>query len=108
MSECAVLLLAFAAAACGCVSIDKHGTAVFGGAQKSVVTACLRAASWMLAAASYASAIAIHGVGIGTIEWICLIGLAAIAVGVLVALRPRWLPPAGAAALAGAVGLTFL
>jgi hypothetical protein len=103
VEDLSILSFAIAAAACGAAGMERHQRGAFGRELTWARGIGLRTGSWALLLASYVLAVALHGPGIGSIEWICLVGCAALGVGIVLAYRPRWLPAIAAAAAGIAV-----
>lgn len=93
-----VLLLTCAAAVCACLSMDRHHRAVFGMEPTWQRRRLLRSCASLLLAIAYGAAVIAQGPGIGSVEWICALGLGAVGVSFVLPYKPQWVPYLGAAA----------
>ncbi|HEY8521502.1 MAG TPA: DUF3325 domain-containing protein [Gammaproteobacteria bacterium] len=107
MADAAVLTLAFLAAACAAFRMERHQRSVFERPAAAGWRRAFGAGAIGAAGAACVVAVATHGPAIGVVQWMWVLGLAAVAVGLVLSYRPRCLPwlaalAAFAAALTGA------
>jgi hypothetical protein len=100
-------LILFAACTSLSLSMTRHHRDVRGSVPSRSMRANLRVAGWGLLCASYAIAGTVRGWSKGTLEWLCVFGLVALIVALLLNYRPRVVPvmAAGAVLLAVVMGI---
>jgi len=108
MIEASLYLLAFAAAAAGCLSIERRHIEVFGNPPSPMRRLLLKIAAWILLAAALCEAVFEQGPGIGAVEWTIAAGLGAILLIVVASFRPRWVPRLGVMAACWGMALTVI
>ena len=104
------LLAAFAGFTAICVSMKKHQRELWKSPLKRRSVLALRIAGTLLLALSWAACAAVWGAGMGTVAWVCSVGLVPIALVFPLAYAPRQCAVAGglAGVLAGCLSLVAL